>query len=423
MVADQVQGSRIARFNILEPLARDVEKERRLIEAGEEFDQRHEETIERDRDELRRSGIVAADWKPSETVADHGYWDGWCERLRKVVRDLEAAGEPEIAGQLLTFCRQIDDRDEITNVSDFRFEKLAEWLAAAIAGDTATEDHPVPSRSISCIAPVAIAGEDACRAYDDEVNRAAKEDFHPSVDFLEPLSRTIESIIEFDIPPIEKLDALRMLFWDLTNAEVPIFMDSDPSWEIYRSDWRPAAWRRARQWLLAAQLTALCDDFTARTVRQREAIDILWSAVNPPPGRPLTADDFIDLELDDYLDTLQSLALTLRQCMPVTTTTQTPHGVAAGGAGGSVDDPQNAELAVQAAKVKRRAGRLPKAESEGKRMDMLARLRTHPSLKDEPAALANMVHVSAKTVRRWLDEEEAKYRESKAAQPDDGDDV
>jgi hypothetical protein len=109
--------------------------------------------------------------------------------------------------------------------------------------------------------------------------------------------------------------------------------------------------------------------------------------------------------------------------MPVTTTTQTPHGVAAGGAGGSVDDPQNAELAVQAAKVKRRAGRLPKAESEGKRMDMLARLRTHPSLKDEPAALANMVHVSAKTVRRWLDEEEAKYRESKAAQPDDGDDV
>ena len=45
-------SSRIAVSNILTPLAKDVERERRLIEAGESFDQRHKETIEHDRDEL-----------------------------------------------------------------------------------------------------------------------------------------------------------------------------------------------------------------------------------------------------------------------------------------------------------------------------------------------------------------------------------
>ncbi len=72
---------------------------------------------------------------------------------------------------------------------------------------------------------------------------------------------------------------------------------------------------------------------------------------------------------------------------------------------------------------KRRSGRLPKDESEGRRMDMLATLRTHSSLKDDPAALARLVKVSESTVRRWLQEEEQKYLESKAAQPDDGDET
>ena len=128
-------SSRIAVSNILTPLANDVERERRLIKAGESFDQRNKETIERDRDELRRSGIVAADWTPNETNADHGYWDAWSERLRKVADKLEAAGEAAIAGQLLTFCGQIDGRDEVTCESDFRFEKLADCLAAVMDGD------------------------------------------------------------------------------------------------------------------------------------------------------------------------------------------------------------------------------------------------------------------------------------------------
>lgn len=128
-------SSSIVVSNILTPLANDVEKERRLMKVGEAFDQRNKETIEHDRDELRRSGILAADWTPNETNVDHGYWDKWSERLRKVADELEAACEAALAGQLLTFCSQIDGRDEVTCENDFRFEKLAEWLTAVMAGD------------------------------------------------------------------------------------------------------------------------------------------------------------------------------------------------------------------------------------------------------------------------------------------------
>jgi hypothetical protein len=69
--------------------------------------------------------------------------------------------------------------------------------------------------------------------------------------------------------------------------------------------------------------------------------------------------------------------------------------------------------------VKRsRRGRLNKAESEAKRAQMLATLCQHPSLKDDPGKLAAMVGVSSLTVRRWLDDEERKYRESVAANPE-----
>ena len=196
--------------------------------------------------------------------------------------------------------------------------RMVHAVDAPAAGGEATPEAPrVPSRSIT--------------AYDDEVKRAAKEDFHPSLGFLEPLFREIESIIDSDsCIGKDKLHALRMLFWNLTNAEVRLYFDGNPDWETYRSDARPAAWERARHWLLAARLTGLCDDFKDRTVRQKEAIDTLWQEVGHSPGRQLTADDFIDLELDAYLGTLQSLSLTLRQHTPVTTTTQTPNAPAAG---------------------------------------------------------------------------------------------
>ncbi len=61
-----------------------------------------------------------------------------------------------------------------------------------------------------------------------------------------------------------------------------------------------------------------------------------------------------------------------------------------------------------------RRGRLNKADSEIKHTEMLAKLRQHPTLKDEPARLAVNIGVSESTVRRWLAEDDKKYRESQA---------
>ncbi|TWT88004.1 hypothetical protein Pla100_57340 [Neorhodopirellula pilleata] len=57
-----------------------------------------------------------------------------------------------------------------------------------------------------------------------------------------------------------------------------------------------------------------------------------------------------------------------------------------------------------------RKGRLRKAESELRRTQMLAELRSHPTLKDDPAKLATMVGVSESTARRWIDDEAEKYQ-------------
>ena len=86
-----------------------------------------------------------------------------------------------------------------------------------------------------------------------------------------------------------------------------------------------------------------------------------------------------------------------------------PEAPAGGAAGqGETADAPNAT---------KRRGRLPKGESEAKRADMLAKIHQHPSLKDDVPELARMVDVGESTVRRWLDEEERKYRESNAARP------
>lgn len=93
---------------------------------------------------------------------------------------------------------------------------------------------------------------------------------------------------------------------------------------------------------------------------------------------------------------------------------------------GEVDDAAAASSSApagQASKPKndkpaRKRGRLSKAESDAKRAYMLAKIRMHATLKDDPAELANIVGVSETTVRRWLDEEEQKYLDSRAANPD-----
>jgi len=61
----------------------------------------------------------------------------------------------------------------------------------------------------------------------------------------------------------------------------------------------------------------------------------------------------------------------------------------------------------------KRRGRLPKDDSDAKRASFLAKLRTHPSLKEDPKMLAKETDVSEATARRWLKKEEDAYRNSR----------
>ena len=56
-----------------------------------------------------------------------------------------------------------------------------------------------------------------------------------------------------------------------------------------------------------------------------------------------------------------------------------------------------------------RRGRLSKEESQLRKTSMLAHLREHRTLKDNPELLANLVDVSASTIRRWLNELEEQW--------------
>jgi DNA-binding MarR family transcriptional regulator len=54
-----------------------------------------------------------------------------------------------------------------------------------------------------------------------------------------------------------------------------------------------------------------------------------------------------------------------------------------------------------------------------KQVHLLATIREHPSLISDPAKLSGMIGVSKSTIRRWIDEEQRKYQESRAANPPD----
>ena len=75
-----------------------------------------------------------------------------------------------------------------------------------------------------------------------------------------------------------------------------------------------------------------------------------------------------------------------------------------------------AEKPAEAVKLR---GRLSRNESGSKRTLLLATIRQHPSLKDDPKQLASIVRVSESTVRRWLKQEENKYAASRVARPDE----
>ena len=61
-----------------------------------------------------------------------------------------------------------------------------------------------------------------------------------------------------------------------------------------------------------------------------------------------------------------------------------------------------------------RRGRLNRDDSNAKRTAMLVLLRQHPTIKDDLPLLASKVGASESTIRRWLAEEEQKFRESQS---------
>lgn len=67
---------------------------------------------------------------------------------------------------------------------------------------------------------------------------------------------------------------------------------------------------------------------------------------------------------------------------------------------------------------KGRRGRLRRKDSEAKRAGMLAKVRQHLTLKDDPKLLASEFGVSESTARRWLNAEEQRYLDSRAANAD-----
>lgn len=86
------------------------------------------------------------------------------------------------------------------------------------------------------------------------------------------------------------------------------------------------------------------------------------------------------------------------------------------GTGEGLQQPSNAQTGARP--TGERAGRLPKEDSKILRAVMLAKIREHPTLKEDIPALASAVGVSESTIRRWLDEEQQKFNELLKAKRD-----
>lgn len=72
---------------------------------------------------------------------------------------------------------------------------------------------------------------------------------------------------------------------------------------------------------------------------------------------------------------------------------------------------------VTAPASKPRRGRLKREDSKAKETTMLALIVQHPTLMDDVPELSKRVGVGITTVRRWMNKEREKYRQSKAAMP------
>jgi hypothetical protein len=210
----------------------------------------------------------------------------------------------------------------------------------------------------------------------------------------------------------ERADAARQLTrYEMVQAAARSILDDPPNYDALRPD---LAQCQARRVLL---VTWILTD--ARPLATEPSITELqgweWGTAYLSDDSPrFTANENLELDapceinrlyarltlLDDHLDEWEKLA---GDALRIVDTT--PQQMA----------PTNCTPTATGSRPKR--GRLNKQESEAKRTAMLAMIRQHPSLKDDPEQLAENVGVSESTIRRWLADEEEKYKHSKAASP------
>ena len=149
-------------------------------------------------------------------------------------------------------------------------------------------------------------------AYDAEVERAAKNNFHPGVDFLDVLADGIESWLHGgDETLCEKVRGLRCFFWGIATDD---HGDATPAWE------------QARAWIEAAGLATLMDSFVRRTKAVRDAVEALWLDLKDRPYCQPSPDDLVDLGVDSYIEDLRNWSRALKVRFDPAKPAKTPKG-------------------------------------------------------------------------------------------------
>ncbi len=199
--------------------------------------------------------------------------------------------------------------------------------------------NPQPSRLATLAPATAWHGDDDPRtglspAFDAEVERAKKPDFHPGPDFLDPLADGIDAWLHAGSEPLrEKLEGLRHFF-------LGIVADRDEA---------APAWRRARSWLEIRQ-ESFAELFLQRTAALAKNVEDLWAAIRNRPSCKPSADDLIDLGVDEYVADLRAWSLDLRGKYPVTAGNGSQESV---DSKGFVTSPSDPTAYVSAATIRR----------------------------------------------------------------------
>lgn len=93
--------------NILSPLVKTFDREKRSTATTEGWYQQHCEAIEEGRAELRRKDGLTQDWQPEDASLGSEYHATWSRLIMDRVSELKVTGSSDSTGQLQTFQNQI----------------------------------------------------------------------------------------------------------------------------------------------------------------------------------------------------------------------------------------------------------------------------------------------------------------------------